>query len=311
MSIKTKLLTSAVALSMVAAMGIQSAKAEQLWDPYLRGVNEGLAAGALPPPGVYGVLNNYWADYALYGANGKKVQNTHLTALVEVPVVLWVPGIKVLGADYAAAAALPFDYTSFQGTQGLGHTGGGNLGLFNAVVVPGILSWALPDNFFVKTGLEFYLPTGTNSFKDLAEGKMNNGGLPSAMGFFAVQPDLGFSYLNGPWNLSAGFNVSFPVTDDKYNGISYHSGDEFSADYTAMYTMGKWAFGVGAEQQDQFTPDTQNGLNVHNEVHDFGMGPLVSYQLGTVNVLAEWNHGLVTQNQVAGDIFNIRLLTKF
>ncbi|WP_298282590.1 transporter [Acidocella sp.] len=309
MSIKTKLLTGAVALSMVAAMGVQSAKAERLWDPYLRGVNEGLAAGALPPPGVYGVLNNYWTDYSYYGANGKKVANSQLTALVEVPVVLWVPGIKVLGADYAAAIALPFDYTQ---SNGLSHTTGpGNLGLFNAVVVPGILSWALPNNLFVKTGLEFYLPTGTNSFKDIAEGKMSNGGLPSAMGFFAVQPDLGFSYLNGPWNLSAGFNVSFPVTDDKYSGISWHSGDEFSADYTAMYTTGNWGFGVGAEQQDQFTTDTMNGVNVHNEVHDFGMGPLVSYQLGTVNVLAEWNHALVTQNQVAGDFFDIRLLTKF
>ena len=49
------------------------APAEELWDPYLRGVNEGLAAGALPPPGVYGVLNNYWVSYSIYGSNGKKV----------------------------------------------------------------------------------------------------------------------------------------------------------------------------------------------------------------------------------------------
>jgi hypothetical protein len=75
--------------------------------------------------------------------------------------------------------------------------------------------------------------------------------------------------------------------------------------------MGKWAFGVGAEQQDQFTEDTLNGTNAHNEVHDFGIGPLVSYQLGGVNVLAEWNHNITATNQVAADFFNIRLLTAF
>jgi hypothetical protein len=33
------------------------AKASELWNPYVRGVNEGMAARATPPPGVYGVLD--------------------------------------------------------------------------------------------------------------------------------------------------------------------------------------------------------------------------------------------------------------
>jgi hypothetical protein len=296
---------------MVGSIAASSAaKAEQLWDPYLRGVSEGLAAGALPPPGVYGVLDNYYADYSLYNNTSHKDDGTHLNALVEVPIVLYVPGIKIWGADYAAAIAQPFDYTSFEPTSQAA-TGAGNLGTFNTVLIPAWLSWGLPDNFFVKTGFEVYLPDASTSYKNLAEGNLTNGGLPSGMGFWALQPDLGVSYLNGPWNLSVGANLSFPLSDDSYNGVNYRSGDELSADYTATYTMGKLAFGLGGETQSQFTTDTANGVNVHNEVHDFAMGPLVSYQVGSWNVLAEWNHAITTSNQVAGDLFNIRLLTAF
>ena len=94
-----------------AAFAVQ-ASAEQLWDPYLRGVNEGLAAGALPPPGVYFVLDNYLAQYNLYSPGNKQAPDTGLTALVEVPIVLWLTGVKILGADYAVGIAQPFDYTS-------------------------------------------------------------------------------------------------------------------------------------------------------------------------------------------------------
>jgi hypothetical protein len=55
------------------------ASATQLWDPYLRGVNEGLAAGALPPEGVYFVLDNYLADHNLYSPGNSKAPNTGLT----------------------------------------------------------------------------------------------------------------------------------------------------------------------------------------------------------------------------------------
>jgi hypothetical protein len=315
MSFKLKLMTGTMALALVGSVALSTgAKAEGLWDPHLRGVAEGLAAGALPPPGVYGILDNYWADYSNYNGNGDKLQGEHLNALVEVPIVLYVPGVKVLGADYAAGIAQPFDYTSFEPTSQAA-TGAGNLGTFNTILIPAWLSWTLPANFHVLTGFEVYLPDASTSLKNLQEGHLTNGGLPSGMGFWALQPDLGISYLNGPWNLSAAMSISFPLSDDSWTSgttsTNYRSGDEFSGDYTATYTMGKWAFGLGVHSQEQFTEDTANGADAHKEVHDFGMGPLVSYQLGTWNVLAEWNHNIATSDNVAGDLFNLRLLTAF
>ena len=43
----------AMCLSMAVVMVVTPAFAEELWDYHLRGVDEGLAAGAVPPPGFY------------------------------------------------------------------------------------------------------------------------------------------------------------------------------------------------------------------------------------------------------------------
>jgi len=312
MTFKSKLILGAIACSMIGSIAASTAaKAEQLWDPYLRGVSEGLAAGALPPPGVYGVLDNYWANYSKYDSSGNKESDHQLSALVEVPIVLYVPGIKIWGADYAAAIAQPFDYTSYKPVSA---GGAGNIGLFNTILIPAWLSWSLPDNLFVKTGFEVYLPDASSSFSDLVTGKLKNGGLPSGNGYTAVQPDLGVSYLAGPISLSASFNISIPVTSDKYLGETYTTGDQFAGDYTATYAVGKWSYGLGVHEENQITKDTVSGTVVvpaSKNATNLGIGPLVSYQLGTVNVLAEWNHNIQTKNDVAGDFFNIRLLTAF
>jgi len=43
--------------------------ATELWDPHLRGVNEGLAAGALPPQGLYFINDSYFLSFE--GRNDK------------------------------------------------------------------------------------------------------------------------------------------------------------------------------------------------------------------------------------------------
>jgi hypothetical protein len=43
---------------------------------------------------------------------------------------------------------------------------------------------------------------------------LRNGGMPSGNGYAAVQPDLGLSWLNGGWNLSADLHLAIQVTAD-------------------------------------------------------------------------------------------------
>ena len=296
-------------LLLAAVFFASAASAEELWDPHLRGVNEGLAAGALPPPGFYAVVDNYWATYSLYGPTGKTVPNTSLSALIEVPILLWSTGWKVFGADYAVALAQPFDYTSANTGYGV-EAGAGMWGAYNTILIPGQLAWKFGDNTRVKAGVSVYLDDASSTLSDVVtRHRTLNGGLPSGNGYTAIQPDLGVSWLGDGWNLSADLHVTFPVTADTGSGYDYWSGNEFAADYTATKTVGKWTFGLGAAQEDQLNPDTQNGHVVSNSMaSNLALGPVVGYQFGGVNVLAGWNHNLYATNDVAGDFVNVRFV---
>ncbi|GLR68988.1 phenol degradation protein [Acidocella aquatica] len=312
-SFKMTATLSAVALSMAATVVLAGpAKAEELWDPYLRGVFEGQAAGALPPPGVYGELDNYWTSYGNYLNNNGTKEPGHLSALVEVPIVLWVPGIKILGADYAAAIGQPIDFTR---TKLFGHTGGGNWGTYNTILVPGMLSWALPDHVFVRTGLTVLLDDASSTMGDVYKGKLTNGGAPSGNAYTTIQPDFGVSWLYDGWNLSVGTHYAIPVSGNKSNGINYRSAAQFSADYTVTKTIGAWTAGIGGEQENQFSRDTVtvNGVSVPGrQTSNYGVGPILGYQFANgVGVMGYWNHSFATKSDVAGDFFNLRLTAAF
>ena len=304
----------AIAGAMVAA---GSASATELWDTHLPGSDEGLAAGALPPPGVYGILDSYLAtNYSAYSTGGKVVPNTNLTALVEVPIVLWSTGIKIFGADYAVAIAQPFDFTS--AGEGYGFTTpskyiagtSGNWGTYNTVLIPGQLSWTFGD-FHVKTGLSIYVADASSTVADVWKGTFNNRGAPSGVGYWAIQPDLGLSWLHEGWNLSASMHLPIPVSSTSGGGVNYRSGAIFEADYTATKTIGKWTLGVGGYQVNQLNTDTLNGKNAHNIDIRYGLGPIVGYQFGGVNLQATLNQSVYTQNSVGGMFINVRAIVPF
>ena len=98
---------SAIVLSgLTLGLSMSAAQALELWDPPLRAVNEGIPAGALPPPGVYGLFDSYYGNYRWHDSTGHTT-NTKVDVAIEIPILLWSTGVKVLGADYAVAQ--PFD----------------------------------------------------------------------------------------------------------------------------------------------------------------------------------------------------------
>lgn len=312
-----KFLISAAALAMASSMfTFTSAKAEELWDPYLRGSGEGIPSGALAPPGFYGELDNYYADYSQFDNNGNRIPGKHLTVLVELPVLIYIPNFKVFGATYGMAIGLPFDYTSFTPFQRQ-TPGGGNLGLYNTVLIPGALSWSLPHNLFARVGLTVLLPTAMNTMSDYFKGNVKNGGAPSGNAFSTLQPDFGISWLWNGWNVSAAGHVSFNIgSDNNYGGVhgsSYYSTTEFSADYAITKTIGRWTMGVGASQENQFGNDTLNGAPVPGtRFTNYSVGPIVGYEFpGGMSVTAIWNHCYGVHNDVGGDFVDFRFLTAF
>jgi hypothetical protein len=302
---KTWGLLTAVAVWQLAST---PASATELWDAHLRGVDEGLAAGASPPPGVYGILNNYWASFDMMDASGHK-NGVKLDALVEVPIVLWQTGYTVFGANLSAAIAQPFDYTNLRIAGDAAVSNNAHWGTYNTLIIPFQLSWALPDDFHVATNLTVLVDDASSAPGRAPAG----GGVGSGNGYWTLEPTLGVSWLHDGWNLSMNLHYDYNFRNDK---TDYRSGQQIAIDYTATKTLGKWIVGVGAHQENQLNDDSgagavaagcpsKNGCKVAN----YGIGPLVGYQFGGVEILAEYNHGLYTENDVGGNIFNLRLVS--
>jgi len=293
----------AMCVSMAVVMMFGPAYAMEAGPVHGPGGDEGLAAGALPPQGFY-FINDFVMlpslithgpifDYNFNGGpvpthvgpvkNGEGISNEKLIAVVDAPILLWVPGCKFLGADYGVAIAEPFDYTNlnvqvgghpfggqpFGGVLGDTNTfvGGAQMGASNTVLVPYILSWKLPCDWRIKTAFSVVVPDATTSTgnrirsTDAVTGQAfsnranQDGGIYAESGqdFWSFTPEIGISYLHAGWNFSADFFFSFST---KNNDTNYQSGDIFAADYTITYTCGKWTFGLGAYEQNQLNSDS-------------------------------------------------------
>lgn len=301
---KAKFLAAATMATIIAS---GNATAIELWEPHLPGLDIGLASGTLPPQGVYGVLNSYWASPGKYNNNAQKT-NVKLDALVVVPVVLWSTGLKVFGADYAVAISQPLDYTNLKKPGDSGISNNGHWGAYNTVIAPVLLSWKLPRNLHVKAGLLTLLNNASSSPARPAA----NGGVGAGNGYATLMPELAISWLEDGWNLSADAYYSF---NGKDSATGYRSGQELEVDYTVTKTIGKWGVGVGAFQVTQTTDDTgplpADCASSACRAHRFGLGPIVSYQFEGINLSAQYARDVHTRNAMGGGILNVRLVVPF
>jgi len=292
------------AVGMIASAG--QAFAAENWTTRLPGVSEGLAAGAVPPAGVYFVNETLFTPTHLYKPGDVKT-GVHLDAFVDVPILEWAPGVKLLGADYAALVALPFDHVST--TLGGANLGTGS-GLYDSLVVPAILSWSLPADIHVATQLGVWTPDGTNN-KNLAVRNSNR--------YWAVEPGVGVSWLHEGWNASVLFtyDVNFEKSADDATAKTYRSGDQFIAEYSLTKTVGKWTFGVGGYALEQVEKDEKTAFSgvttkvANSDVRKYAIGPIVGYNFGPVIVQAYYHENIVTRNYVGGNEFWTRVLVPF
>ncbi len=301
-----KLLCAAVfgcGLAMTAMPG----HATELWDPHLRAVDSGLAAGALPPKGLYFVMNNYWGAFKDYTSNHDN--GNRLNVLVEAPILLWNPGIKLLGADYSAAIAQPFDYTDF-GTPGSSNPG--HWGTFNTLLMPVMMSWGLPYHFHVKGSFGVWLDDASSS--PSASAQPSHGTLGAGNAFTTFEPGLGVSWLNDGWNASAQMYYDTSTADNNHlyadgSTGTYQSGDQIAVDYTLTKTIKKWTVGLNGFQLNQLQRDQEKGVATAGTVAmSWGVGPTVGYQFGGINLALNYTHDVVVHNDVGGDIFNLRAI---
>ena len=263
-----------------AGTGANKALAEEDWVPHLAGIGEGQEVGVVPPAGLYLFNEVDWTSTSIfYDFNKNYRYTTHIA--VDVPALLWAPGVQFFGADYDAGIVQPFDYAS---TSGPGHPRtnlGTRGGIYDTVLIPGQLSWKLPDNVFFKTSLYVYLPDG--NFE-----KPSVMAFPNSIGFFALEPNLNLTYAPGPWNFSAGVYYDHNFENETTH---YTSADILGGDYTVMRWFGRWGLGVGGSSQTQFNNDTLDGVMVPNsKTSNYGAGPIVSYNFGAAVLQFTYNY---------------------
>ncbi len=334
----------AVCVCMMVFTMVGSAFAEELWDWHLRGADEGLAYGALPPAGMYFINDFYWTgNWNQYGynalANDQRANGNKISGYVDVPILLWNPGIcPILGATYSCAIAQPFDEATLRaGSSGLGYSGT-QWGTYNTILVPFILSWEIPCNLHVAASMQIGLNDGTTSpdnsaaatpgspFYHLYGGQvlasnataanLKNVYAWSSSDAYSFSPSVGISWLYEGWNLSAEFMYTFWTKD---SDCDIQNGDEAYQEYTVTYTCGKWTFGLGAEGTNQTYSDKGNlptgpgGALVYQKIPgsmscNWTAGPILGYNFGPCSLLFTYNFALTTGNDVGGDWAMMRLV---
>ncbi|MBV9438653.1 MAG: transporter [Candidatus Eremiobacteraeota bacterium] len=290
-----------------AALATQPALAIEGPSPFQPGSSTGSPSGALPPPGMYLVLDVEYADGTLRDNNGNKVPVFGWKSAV-TPIILIVYKKPVFGATYGWYIVQPLvaegvDATAVGGGRAVAH------GFANTTFSPLNLSWALPPNLHAKLGFAVQPPDGTYLHAGTGAAAHQ---LPQSPGNYTwtYEPDAAVSWLRGGWNLTAHAVFDFQTRDTVTN---YQSGNVFYLDLTAMKTTGKWTVGLVGNVSQQFTDDVQNGARVgsgNRFAHDL-LGPVAVVDFGRAGSLKlDALHGFRATNDLNVSFYHIQYATK-
>jgi len=287
-----KMLKTMAALGALAfAAWAGPAGAVELVTPYLPGNSVGAPAGASPPPGLYGVNTVDLLQGPITDNNGNNIPGVRVSVALEIPVLVYVPNFKILGATYNVALIFPYAQqtvmvggTSF-GTPSLAFNSNG---IFNTIIVPANLSWMVAPGLFVSAGLGIYVPDGTYASNPSSCANGNPGCRVIAHTSIAnntwdFEPDIAVSYLADGWNLTG--KILFDIQTENTD-TSYQSGTVFFFDWTAAHKFGKWEAGIGGTFIQQLNQDSAPTLapGAQTEYSYIALGPVVSYDFGPVTL---------------------------
>lgn len=294
-SSKQKLVITAFASAIGISLSGGSHAAEPgLPDAYPLG-NESYMTGALPPPGVYGMVFVRRNDFdSIRDRKGDKIPvDFKLTANVIAPRLVWVPGVKAFGGDLVLHAIAPLVDLDVK----LGGTSQSRSGLGDMVFGIGS-GYHLNANLHVIPGIDVIAPTGRYEEGDLANLGNNR---------WSIQPLINLTCVD-----PAGFNGDLKVMytfNGKNTATGYRSGDEFIMDFDAGYGLGNgWVVGVGGYFYRQLTSDRHSGHDVpDSKGRSVGFGPALKYDSGKGWFMTvKWQKDSAARNRVAGDSFVVK-----
>lgn len=300
MSKRAKLCLASACLFSISTITL--ARAAEYYSPMQPGVSTGVPAGALPPPGLYGNVDTYFQTGRVKNGNGKNIPGVKLNGADITGQLLYVPGWRFLGANYAMRLTMPFNLNTIKTSSGDGPNSITGYGMFNTILTPEMLSWNIGGPNFIGEGLSVYIPDGDFRHAANSEGQQIETQDSIANNYWTFEPNIAYSYLGGGWNFTLNNTFDFNTKDTTTN---YQTGDIYYLDYTIAHSFGRVTLGVIGNYVQQFTPDKQNGQKVAdtggtggygNEYMHASIGPILSYEIGKSTITIRYLYGFAGKN---------------
>ena len=314
----------ALVAALLASVGASAAQAAEYGTgPWVKGYTD-VFGGIVPPqPGLYvrndayryegevnatvfndrialGVREDYLADILAltYVTPWKFLGGTYAVAVapslvqMNVGVAAQLPGVRVTGP----LGLRTFDIPSFTITA-IDH----EFAQGDTAFAPLVLGWN-EGNFHWNFALFGFAPTGKYDKDDLANTSLNH---------WAIMPRLAATYFNPKtgWqvNGAAIYSVNFenPATD-------YETGEILNLEGAITKNFGPLGVGAVAYAMIQTTPDSGRGARLGAfESEVYGAGPIVTYSMGGLTLLAKWYTEFGAENTFEGNTVDAAATFKF
>ncbi|KVV21714.1 phenol degradation protein meta [Burkholderia multivorans] len=261
---------------------------------------EGFLAGALPPPGVYGLLyyNNYSANRFADGSGNSLIPGFSVRANTIVPRVVYMTNESVAGGLLGFYALFPLSTISAK-AGGIHDT---RAGLSDISFSP-LLSWHR-GNLHWAAALEVTAPTGAYDKNRIANLGNN---------YFSVRPIVTVSYAE-PTGFEVSAKISYSI-NTRNNSTDYLSGNYFATDYSVGYhVLPSLTLAVDGYYMQQLTNDRIDGVVVGPDGFKgrvLGVGPAIHYQAKHFSIEGRFIKETMVRYRSDGSSFWLKAVVPF
>ncbi len=231
-------------------------------------------AGMLPPAtpfGTIGIRTAYYTADVLKDGAGHRI-NTDFDVDVKTIGLAYIKmtEAELFNASVGFGAIIPF--MEIDGDITVPTPGGPlalsseDVALGDIQIMPLMLQWNAPPNWFVNASLQIQAPTGAYDVNETFNVGANH---------WAIAPILGVTYLSESGlefssRIELNFNTENPDTD-------YTSGIEYKHEFAVGKHFGSWTGGIGGYFYQQLSDDEGPNVVDGNRGRVLAVGPAVSF----------------------------------
>ena len=261
---------------------------------------EGVMAGALPPPGFYGLFyyNNYGANSFADSNGNSMIPGFRVRANAVIPRLVYMTDVSVAGGLLGFYALFPLVSLSVHAAGA--HDSRTGLG---DIPFAALLSWH-NGNLHWATAMEFVAPSGSYDKNRLA----NLGG-----NYFTFRPMAAITYSD-PRGFEASAKASYSI-NTRNDQTQYQSGDYLAMDYSLGYrVIPALTLAVQGYFLYQTNDDKVNGVSAGPDGFRgrvLGIGPGIHYQAKHFSIEAKYVKETMVRNRPDGSSVWLKAIVPF